>query len=230
MQALFESYGFTSNEKAEVAVFLKTLIDEFRNEMTGIRERRTRAHDRKNLKRAIKYMSDAKYHLDACGLIGRTIARDSISDLGQMLTAGWICRASPKFELPKESYNITSRGRGSPRAERVYIEEHTLQHRRLFARSESLPLVSAVLREIQSSLDEALRRDANRGGRREAVFRYYFVLKLAELWKRIGRDPRPAGPFRFSQFSEDVLGYIGWPTSGLRPQIRKAVAHSMSRP
>ncbi|WP_441232777.1 hypothetical protein [Bradyrhizobium sp. 1200_D9_N1_1] len=230
MQALFEAYGLTSTEQDQVAVFLKTLIDEFKNEMTRIRGQRTRDDDRKHLTRAKDYLSKAKYYLDACGLIGRTMTRDSISDLGQMLTAGWISHASPKFGLPKESYNIASRGRELPRAERVYIEEHTLQHRRLFARSENISLVSAVLREIQSSLDEALRRGTNRGGRREAVFRYYFVLNLAEVWKQIGRVLRTAGDFQFPQFCEDVLGYIGWPTSGLRAIVRKAVAHSMSRP
>ncbi|MCP1746471.1 hypothetical protein ABIF65_008562 [Bradyrhizobium japonicum] len=228
--ALSGSYGLTSTKQAQVEVFLKMLIDEFRIEVAKIRKQRTRADDRKNLKRAIECLSNAKFHLDACGRIGRTITRDSISDLGQMLTAGWISRASPKFGLPKQSYNIASRGRELPRAERVYIEEHTLQHRRLFARSENISLVSAVLREIQSSLDEALRRGTNRGGRREAVFRYYFMLNLAEVWKQIGRDPRTAGAFQFPQFCEDVLVYIGWPTSGLRAIIRKAVAHSMSRP
>lgn len=225
MQALSEEYGLTPSQQSQMAAFLTDLINEFRNEITNIQQRRTRADDRKSLARAIERLSEAQWYLRACGPIGQTIVRNNISHLGEMLSSSWIRQAFPKFGFPKQTFDTVSpRNRPSPRGEQVYIEERTLQYRRNLARTQNISLVSAVLREIHQSLEEALRQGKRRGGRTRAELRYYFIMNLAELWKQIGRDPWAAGSFQFSQFSEDVLFYVGWPTTGLRATISKALA------
>jgi hypothetical protein len=228
MQALFEAYGLETNQQLKMASLLKDLIHEFGNEINNIRRRRTRADDRKNLTHAIERLSEAQRYLKACGPIGQTITRKNISYLGEMFSAGWIRQAFPEFELPKETYEaVNSRSRMIPRVEQVYVEEHTLQERYLFARRQNISLVSAVLGEIQQSLKEALQQGKGRGGRSKAEVRHYFIMNLAEFWKQIGRDPWATGEFR--QFSEHVLNYVGWPTSGLRATINKALADFSTR-
>jgi hypothetical protein len=231
LQALFDAYGLTPSQQTRMAAFLKDLIHEFGNEITKVQKRRTRADDRKNLAHAIERLSEARRYLKACGPIGQAIIRNNISHLGEMFSAGWIRQAFPKFELPNETYKAgNSRSRLTPRhGEQVYIEEHTVQDRRLFARSQNISLVSAALSEIHQSLEEALRRSKRRGGRNKAELRSYFLMYLAEIWRQIGRDPWATGEFKFPQFSKDVLSYIGWPTSGLRAVISKALADFQTR-
>jgi len=227
LQALSEAYGLTKSEQRQMAAFLKELIYEFGGHISKVRQGRTRFEDRNNLADAIKQLSRARWHLEACGPVGRTVARNNLSHLGEMFSAGWICQTFPKSaHIPsKEIYEaVNPRSRLTPRfGEQVYVEEHTLQNRRLFARSLNITLVSAVLCEIQQSLEEALRRDKKSGGRSEAKLRSYFIMNLAEFWKQIGRDPFATGKFKFSQFSEHVLNYVGWPTTGLRATIKKAL-------
>jgi hypothetical protein len=225
LQELFEAYGLTPSQQTKMAAFLKELIRECGNEITKVQRRRTRAGDRKNLTRAIKRLSEAQRYLKACGPIGETIVRNNISHLGEMLSAGWIRQAFPKFALRKERYEaVNPRSRlTASRGEQVYVEEHTLQDRRLFARSKNISLVSAVLGEVHQSLEEALSRGKRRGGRNKAELRSFFIMNLAEVWKQIGRDPWSTGGFQFPQFIEHVLKYVGWPTSGLRATIQKAL-------
>ena len=232
MQALFEAYDLTPSQQAQMEAFLKELVHEFGNEVTKVQQRRTRADDRKNLTRAIERLSEAQRYLNACGTIGRTIVRNNISNIGEMLSAGWISQAFTEFALPRETYKaIDPRSQffRSARSEQVYVEENTLQHRRHFARSQNLLLVSATLVEIQQSLSEGLRRGKGRGGRMKAELRHYFIMSLASLWKEIGRDPWATGDFQFPQFSEDVLTYVGWPIPGLRATIRKALQDLSTR-
>jgi hypothetical protein len=224
--ALSDAYDLTLSQQIQMADFLNKLIPAFGAAITKRRRLRTRADDRKNLENAIERLSEAQRYLKACGPIGQAIIRSNISHLGEMFSASWIHQAFPKFELPNELYKAAnSRSRFTPRhGEQVYIEEHTVQDRRLFARSQNISLVSAALNEIHKSLEEALRRGKKRGGRNKAELRSYFIMNLAEFWKQIGRDPWITGAFEFPQFSEDVLNYTGWPTSGLRPVIGKALA------
>ncbi|MCK1656935.1 hypothetical protein [Bradyrhizobium sp. 151] len=225
MEALFEAYGLTSSQGTQMEAFLMKLIHEFGNEIIRLRRRRTRADDRKKLTHAIARLSEAQRYLKTCGPIGRTIVRNNISHLGEMFSFSWARKAFPAPEFPKQPYaSVNPRSRRSPREERVHIEEHTLQYRRQLARSQNIALVSAALGHIHNSLEEALRQGKSRGGRNKAELRSYFVMNLADFWQQIGRDPCATGSFEFPQFSEHVLRYVGWPTSGLRPTIRKALA------
>jgi hypothetical protein len=224
LMALFEAYGMTPAQRTQMAASLNDLINVFGTEVTKVQQRRTRADDRKNLAHAIERLSEAQWYLEACGPIGQTIVRNNISKLGEMFSAGWIRREFPEFALSKETYEAPPRSRMSrSRGEQVYVEEHSLQERCLFARLQNISLVSAALGEIHQSLEEALRSGKQRGGRNKAELRYYFIMNLAEFWKQIGRDPWATGEFQFPQFCEHVLNYSGWPTSGLRATIRKAL-------
>jgi hypothetical protein len=232
LQALFEAYGLETNQRLKMASLLKNLIGEFENEIKKIRKRRTRSDDRKNLRHAIERLSESQRYSKACGPIGQTIIINNISHVGEMLSAGWIRQAFPEFfELPKETCKaVNSRSRLTPRyGEQVYVEEHTVQDRRLFARSQNKYLISAVLEEIQQSLEKALRQSKELGGRRKAEIRHYFIMNLAEFWRQIGRDPGATGAFQFPQFCEDVVKYVGWPASGLRATIRKALKDFATR-
>jgi hypothetical protein len=232
LQALFDAYGLETNQRLKMASLLKDLIDVFGIQIKKIRNRRTRSDDRKNLGNAIERLSEAHRYLKACGPIGQTIILNNISHVGEMLSAGWMRQAFPElFELPKETYKaISSKSRLTPKyGEQVYVEEHTVQHRRLFARSLHISLVSAVLDEIKQSLERALRRSKELGGRRKAEIRHVFIMNLAEFWRRIGRDPMATGAFQFPQFCENVIEYVGWPASGLRAAIRKALEDYATR-
>lgn len=230
MEALFEAHGLTASQQTQTEAFLRKLIHEFGNEITKVRRRRTRADDRKKLKHAIERLSEAQRYLKTCGPIGQTIVRNNISHLGEMFSSSWTRQTFPKFEFPKQTYaSVNPRSRTSPREERVHIEEHTLQYRRQFARSQNISLVSAALGEIHNSLEEALRRGKKRGGRNKAELRPCFIMNLADFWKQIGRDPWATGSFQFPQFCEHVLNYVGWPTTGLRATISKALANLSER-
>jgi hypothetical protein len=231
LQALFEAYGLTTNQRLKMAFLLKNRIDYFGKQIKQLRKRRTRADDRKNLRHTVKKLLEAQHYLKACGPIGQTIIRNNISHLGEMFSAGWIRQAFPEFELPKETYKaVNSRSRLTPRhGEQVFVEEHTVQDRHFLARSQNISLVSAALGAIQQSLEAALRQGKERGGRRKAELRHYFIMDLAESWKQIGRDPWATGAFEFPQFSEAVLDCVGWPTSGLRAMIRKALEDFSTR-
>ena len=148
-----------------------------------------------------------------------------------MLSTDWLRHAFPKFDLPKELYRAGRSGsRLIPRhGEPVDIEEHTIQYRRLFVRSQPTSLVATVLEAIDQSLKEALRNGKKRAGRKNAELRIYFIMNLASLWEAIGRDPLANGPYQFPQFSEHVLNYVGWPTSGLTSVIRKARTNLVAR-
>lgn len=183
LQALFEAYDLTPSQQTQMAAFLKELIHVFGSEIANRQQRRTRADDRKNLQHATERLSEAQRYLKTCGPIGQTIVRNNISDLGEMFSAGWIRQAFPKFELPKTAYGaVNSRSRLTPRhGEQVDIEERTVQHRRLFARSQNISFVSAVLGEIRKSLEEALRRGKRRGGRNKAELRSYFIMSFCSV-------------------------------------------------
>jgi hypothetical protein len=153
LQALFEAYDLTPPQQTQMAALVTKLVHAFGTEIANRQQRRTRADDRKNLRHAAERLSEAQRYLKACGPIGQTIIRNNISDLGEMLSAGWIRQAFPKFELPKETYGaVDPRSRLPPRhGEQVDIEEHTVRHRRLFASSQNISLASAVLGEIRQS-------------------------------------------------------------------------------
>jgi hypothetical protein len=216
---------------------LKKLIHEFGIEITKNKKRSTRADDLKNLRKASDRLLETQRYLKTCGPIGRAMIRSNISHVGAMLSANWIRQTFSEFDPPREIYNADGQrragaevaGRRFARGEQVYVEEHTLRHRYFFARRQNISLVSAVLSEIQQSLDEALRGGKERGGRRKAVIRHYFIISLAEFWQQMGRDPWAKGAFEFPQFSEHVLSYVGWPTSGLRATLRKALEDFSAR-
>jgi hypothetical protein len=102
--------------------------------------------------------------------------------------------------------------------------EGTREARYYFAKEHNLFLVGAVLREIQKSLDEALRLSKSPGGRIPCTFRHWFIINLAAKWKEMGRDPRSSGPFAFPDFCEHVFEAIDWPLAGIRRAIDKALA------
>lgn len=208
LKDLFEAYDLDPKQRLEMTSQLKDLINAIGSSIKRIREQHTRSDDRKNLRHAIERLSEAQRSLKACGPIGQTIIINNISHFGEMLSAGWMRQAFPELiEHPK----------------------HTVQNRRLFARSLHISLVSAVLEGIQQSLERALRQSKELGGRRKAQIRHVFIMNLAVFWGRIGRDPMATGAFQFPQFCENVIEYVGWPASGLRATTRKALKDFATR-
>ncbi len=111
LQALFEAYDLTPSQQTRMAAFLEKLIYEFGNEIAKVKQRRTRADDRKKLRNSIERLFQAKRYLKACGPIGQTIIRNNISHLGEMWSANWIRKTFSKFDLPKEMYNTDGQRR-----------------------------------------------------------------------------------------------------------------------
>jgi hypothetical protein len=233
LQELLEAHGFTVAETIVMSARLDALVEEYSTHMREQHGLRPAIDDKKNLKESVKKISDAIWHLNGCGPIGRQIARSGTSSLGEMLTVSWLRNAFPDADdLPsRESPDAggirTISARSTPvrlRSKPVYIEERTREARYYFAREHSLSLIGAVLREIESSLNEALRLSKSPGGRNPCKFRHYFIINLAVIWKEIGRDIRGTGPFAFPQFCEHIFEAIGWRVDGIKRAIDKALA------
>ncbi len=231
MRELLEAHGFAASEMNLMAAHLEALVAEYSSHMTQKRGQRPAGDDKKNIKQSVKKISEAIWYLKGCGPIGRQMTRSSASSLGEMLTVSWLREAFPDADdLPSKQFPEAGAARAirsTPlrlRQKPVYVEERTREARYYFAKEHNLFLVGAVLREIQKSLDEALRLSKSPGGRIPCTFRHWFIINLAAKWKEMGRDPRSSGPFAFPDFCEHVFEAIDWPLAGIRRAIDKALA------
>jgi hypothetical protein len=229
LQDLLEAHGFSTAETAELSARIDGLVDEYSSHMKEVRRRRSAADDKRNLKDAIKKINGAIRHLKSCGPVARQITRHNASSLGEMLSVSWLRGKFPNEDaLPPRAFAAGDRRhrsgvrRGRLREEPVYIEEHTSEARYYFAREQNLSMVSAVLSEINNSLDEALHKSKSPGGRPRCEIRHSFLIGLVLMWKQTLRDPHNLQPFL--AFCEHVFEYIGWPLAGIKRAIDKALA------
>jgi hypothetical protein len=221
LQELLEAHGFASAETTALSERLGWLIDEYSSRIKKVRRRRSTSDDKKDLKDSIKKINDAIRHIRNCGPVGRLITQHSLSSLGEMLSVSWLHEKFPN-DGDLLTGAVASRGRSRLREQRVYIEEHTSEARYYFAQKQNLPLVGAVLSEINKCLDRAFQKSKGSGGRSRCEFRHYFLINLALTWKQAGRDPHHQEPFL--AFCEHVFEYIGWPLAGIKRAIDKALA------
>jgi hypothetical protein len=224
MQAIFEVYEVPFHKQPQMREALNLIITKCRQELQGGLRQRSRKDDRKNLLNSIKQLRDAQAYLDACGTIGRGIASKGVKSLGTMLSYSWLRKTFPTEEHIWPSENAKSRLLPRTLVTQLDIEQRTLEARFWLAKKRNILLISAVLAEIQRSLEGALIASREGGGRKPSLYRHYFIRRLAYVWVEAGRDIAAPGPFHFQQFCEHIFEYIGWQTSGLRPAIRKAVA------
>jgi hypothetical protein len=59
-------------------------------------------------------------------------------------------------------------------------------------------------------------------GRRPLRHRAYMLAALAEIWRRIGRQPK-SGNSQFGSFCEALFEAIGWPTEGVKSALPDAI-------
>jgi hypothetical protein len=241
MKALLEAHNLDGTQGKQMAIFLQKMVDEYAKHVRDMRIRKkTRSHDQKQLKSAVKKLSQSKRLLKSCGPVGRSIIRSEISKLGGMFSLGWLRDTFPDGDVPEPEIRITDGPRRSAagpddlsrkrrRRELADVEQHTLQARRYFVEARNLEVAASALDEIQRSIEVGLTSSQN-PGRKDAVIRHYLILQLADGWKSIGRDPFKSGGFQFQEFCEHVFEGIRWPTSGLKPAVRKAIADLIPRP
>jgi hypothetical protein len=117
------------------------------------------------------------------------------------------------------------------RAEKFFIEEHSLGSRFEFVSRRAMETTAAVLTAIEIGLEKTLRmldlQPRSMGGRKPLIYRHFLLINLAEMWDQIGREV--SGGKNFTSFCESVAESIGWPTDGISSAIPDAVSDWRNR-
>ena len=144
--------------------------------------------------------------------------------LGEVVTGGWLGEKFPGFG----NLLRASRGdRDSPEWSKPTIEEPSASVRGQFIGSEAVPVLSALLGEVELVLKVAggmlplLPR--GKGGRRPLTQRAYMIANLATCWQSLGRTPTSGPNSWFTAFCEAVFEAIGWPTEGVEAAVPDAL-------
>jgi len=231
LQAIFKTYHIRSEEQRQL---VKQRLDEFVKEFsdaTGAASER-RSADRKRLRKAIKQLKTTAQQINQLKRSG-DLALGFISDaLGPLLAAEWMVSKFPHDNYaPTKSAQRLYRGRSPTRtairAEKYFIEEHTLEARLKLVRRRSKEITTAVLKEIERGLLAVLQafdlQPGSTGGRKPMVRRRYLIINLAELWSELGREVLTGPKSDFLAFCESVADAIGWPTEGMTSAAPRAV-------
>jgi hypothetical protein len=143
--------------------------------------------------------------------------------LGPVVSVDWLAEKFPDFQtLLRATMDMKTGG----------INLADIQRRRRacdeFASRQTVPLVSALLEEIERSLTMAIRlfplMPGGKGGRKALIQRKYMIANLAKGWRDLGRIPRSGPNSQFTAFCEAVFEAIGWPTEGAVAAIPDALS------
>ena len=147
-----------------------------------------------------------------------------------MLSTQWMNESSPGDDYaPRRSRPLVA-GRTPRQGRRIFIEENSLEARRLFVRLRPQKTTSAALKKIERGLTEAIQasdlQPGSRGGRKPLEYRHFLIVNLAEIWATaLGRRVSGAPGSDFVGFCESVAVSLGWPSDGFSSAVPGAVRY-----
>jgi hypothetical protein len=163
--------------------------------------------------------------------------------LAPMLSAQWISHNFPdddyaptKSAMPPKNERSRSAPLRPPlraplRAEKFFIEEHSLESRLEFVSRRAMKTTTAALTTIGVGLEKTLRnldlQPGSRGGRKPLTYRHSLLINLADLWDQVGKEVSTGT--NFPAFCESVAQSIGWPTDGINSATPEAIGDWRNR-
>jgi hypothetical protein len=231
-QHLIENLGFSPQEALKVTQLLNVIVPIIVRDMNAYSSAPAPSRDRTNVQSAITSLGKAKRYLERCGFHTRTMLQPLLGPLGEMFSVGWLRQntAAGRYlpgSKPESSNYDTRRARAAARSRTrsrlIDIEQDSLTDRYYVLRVDGLSVIGEVLATLEEELRSGL-RSTQRRGRRENIYRKYFVRQLVDLWKHELRRPTPqtiGSPV--GEFCCQVFKSIGWPTAGLDVAVQKEI-------
>jgi hypothetical protein len=208
-----EGFGIPDEIRKSAKVYLDDLVDEFCGWMKE-QGRRNRFNDLKRIQKAQYWISLAGDKLHALDRDGRDALRYSGSEpLGRMFSADWVTHHFPNDAPTRQTERSIMRGRSG------YYEGQ----KDAFIQNRAPEALKALLQDVVSRLDSAVRSLRSPSGQRPLIYRHYFIVNLANFWQDIGKKVVSTPGSQFEIFCEYIFKAVGWPTDGLPNAISDAV-------
>jgi hypothetical protein len=225
MEGLLEAYGIAGPNKRYAVAFLNELVSASAKDIQEA-QKHHRKDARKELAVAADLVAAAGKKITNSNLLGREILQHSVpNQLNGMFSLRWLNKLSPGHALLPTMPTLR---RETPIRARTAQSDEEVGFR--FLRLEGPKVLGSALSQIASTLSDALNRSKRKGGRTRNLHRHLFIVNLAVLWEeKLKRDCRSTQGLSFKHFCEDVFGYIGWPTGGIKRAVDKAITDYYQR-
>jgi len=185
--------------------------------------------DAQGIKRALSQIQKAGTKFSTFGPASQIALGAIASWIGPMVSARWLRHhfpADPLVPKPKDPPELRG-DRRRWRGEQYDIEDLSLYEREGFVGDRPVETISAILHDVENSLEAALRSlrflPGARGGRKPLIYRRYFLVNLAEVWHELGKSVHGGPRSQFVEFCEAISEAIHWPTEGVAPDVPHAI-------
>lgn len=230
-------YGINAKDRERIRLYLDTITDLI---AAGVRKTRmmpSRQADRDRLDDVLAALKKARLELESpLGWTAHSVLRLSARPLGPMIAGRWLRERFPSDELtakpgvmplgpPSDLGADPADDMAHCAGQWLDVEEDSLVSRIVFAERRPVLLISEILREMEQVMRDAVLQftalPGARGGREPLIMtRGIFLLRLAIMWRGLGRTPATGPQSEFTAFCESVFVSVGWPTTGIVEAVR----------
>jgi len=228
--ALCATHKIKTSEHSAIRGFLIEVTAEFGNAMRETRTLPARKADRLAVVRAIADLRRAQHQLQRrTGPAGAAGLRAAGRDIASAIPVSWMRRHfadDPAVPAAVHWPTDDRSGRTPARvpARRMDADDLSLDERVGFMGRHGAEAIAALIGDIMGALENGRRAIVHLPpGRKPLEYRAYMLAALAELWYRLGRQPKSGINSQYGSFAEAVCDAIGWPSEGVNSALPDAI-------